>query len=162
MISLTHSVEHSTFPAWFIMWLLADRTWSCYKRQVTLHITLMPFKLSIAPATFQHLMQVILSSNEETLRFVIVYLDDILVCSKTFNEHLEQLQQEFEWLRKAELNLKPKNCCFLRKKWFMSAISLLIHLLIQPRHKKSTTILYQQMSLNSIKFLILHLIVSLL
>ena len=75
--------------------------------------TCMPFGLCNAPATFQHLMQVVLAGLEGKTCFV--YVDDILVCSKTFEEHLQHLEQVFERLRKAGLTLKPKKCSFLKK-----------------------------------------------
>ena len=73
----------------------------------------MPFGLCNAPATFQRLMQVVLRGSEG--KFCFVYIDDILVCSKTFEEHLKHLEQVSERLNKAGLTLKPKKCCFLRK-----------------------------------------------
>ena len=48
--------------------------------------THMPFALCNAPTTFQRLMQVVLSGVEGKSCFV--YLDDTLVCSKMFNEHI--------------------------------------------------------------------------
>ena len=72
--------------------------------------TRMPFGLCNAPATFQRLMQVVLSGIEG--KFCFVYIDDILVCSNTFEDHLEHLQQVFERLRKAGLTLKPRKCCY--------------------------------------------------
>ena len=45
---------------------------------------------------------------------VFVYLDDILIASKSFDEHLRQLREVFERLRSAGLRLKPKKCLFLR------------------------------------------------
>ena len=43
-----------------------------------------------------------------------MYLDDILVASKSFSEHLQQLREVFECLRSVGLCLKPKKCLFLR------------------------------------------------
>ena len=74
--------------------------------------TRMPFGLCNAPATFQRLLQTVLAGLEG--KFCFVYIDDILVCSKSFEEHLQHLQQIFERLRKAGLTLKPKKCSFLQ------------------------------------------------
>ena len=46
-------------------------------------------------------------------RFVVVYLDDILIYSQTFEEHLVHLREVFERLREANLKLKAKKCQFL-------------------------------------------------
>ena len=72
----------------------------------------MPFGLCNAPATFQRIMQVVLAGLEGS--GVFVYLDDILIASKSFDEHLRQLREVFERLRSAGLRLKPKKCLFLR------------------------------------------------
>ena len=71
----------------------------------------MPFDLCNAPATFQRLMQVVLSDLEWDSCFV--YIDDIMVASALFEEHLSHLREVFNRLRKACLRLKPKN--FLSK-----------------------------------------------
>ena len=42
------------------------------------------------------------------------YIDDILVCSQTFSEHIEHLGQVFARLRKASFRLKARKCLFLR------------------------------------------------
>ena len=72
----------------------------------------MPFGLCNAPATFQRVMQIVLAGLEG--EGVFVYLDDILIASKNFGEHLRQLRAVFERLRSAGLRLKPKKCLFLR------------------------------------------------
>ena len=72
----------------------------------------MPFGLCNAPATFQRVMQVILAGLEG--EGVFVYLDDVLIASKSFDEHLRQIRSVFERLRSAGLRLKPKKCVFLR------------------------------------------------
>ena len=56
----------------------------------------MPFGLCNAPATFQRLMQAVLAGME--WKFCFVYLDDILVCSRTLEEHLDHFQQVFNRL----------------------------------------------------------------
>ena len=72
----------------------------------------MTFGLCNAPATFQRVMQIVLAGLEG--EGVFVYLDDILIASKNFGEHLRQLRAIFERLRSAGLRLKPKKCLFLR------------------------------------------------
>jgi len=72
----------------------------------------MPFGLCNAPATFQRLMQVVLAGLDWKSCFV--YLDDILIASQTFEEHLKHLREVFCRLRKAMLRLKPKKCHILR------------------------------------------------
>ena len=73
--------------------------------------TCVPFGLCNAPATFQRLMTQILADLEWGICFV--YLDDILVTSKTFEEHLRRV---FDQLRQAGLHLKPRKCLLLREK----------------------------------------------
>ena len=74
----------------------------------------MPFGLCNAPATFQRLMEAVLHGLAR--RHCVIYLDDILVFSQTFEEHLQHLHQVFSRLRQAGLRLKPKKCAFVRPK----------------------------------------------
>ena len=73
----------------------------------------MLFGLCNAPATFQRLMQVVLSGLEWDCCFV--YIDNILIASRSFDD-MRYLQLVFERLRQAGLRLKPKKCLFLREK----------------------------------------------
>src|SRR4051812_24724630 len=70
----------------------------------------MPFRLKNASGTFQHLMNFVL--QEYFYKFVAVYLDDIIIYSKTYVEHLQHLQIVFEVIRKANLMIKLKKCQF--------------------------------------------------
>ena len=72
----------------------------------------MPFGLTNAPATFQHLMETCL--GEMHLKWCIIYLDDIIVFSKTPEEHIERLRGVFEKLTAADLRLKPSKCEFFK------------------------------------------------
>lgn len=47
-------------------------------------------------------------------KFAIVYLDDIIVIGKTFNEHLANLQIVFDKLRAVNLKINPEKCTFCR------------------------------------------------
>ena len=74
----------------------------------------MPFGLTNAPATFQRLMESCL--GELHLQNCIIYLDDIIVFSKTPEEQLMRLCKVFEKLSESELKLKPSKCEFFRRK----------------------------------------------
>ncbi|GBM46445.1 Retrovirus-related Pol polyprotein from transposon 297 [Araneus ventricosus] len=71
----------------------------------------MPFKLCNAPATFERLMETILGG----LSSCLVYLDDIIIVRRTFEEHLNNLRKVFQRLQKANLKLSPKKCRFFQK-----------------------------------------------
>ena len=74
----------------------------------------MPFGLCDAPACFARLMQACL--NEQIFQIFLVYLDDILIFSKTFEEHLERLKMVLKRLREHGLKLKLEKCTFLRRR----------------------------------------------
>ena len=77
--------------------------------------TRMPQGLTNAPATFQRIMDSILSDLK--LSCVLVYLDDINVFSRTFLDHLNHLEEVFKRLCHSGLNLKAQKCQFLRITW---------------------------------------------
>ena len=68
----------------------------------------MPFGLTNAPATLQRLMESCL--GELHLTWCIIYLDDIIVFSRTPEEHLHRLKAVINKLRAAGLKLKPTKC----------------------------------------------------
>ena len=69
-----------------------------------------PFGLCNAPATFSRLMDRVLAGlHWETCLF---YLDDIIVFSKTWEEHVARLRQVFDRLRQAKLKLGAEKCTF--------------------------------------------------
>ena len=74
----------------------------------------MPFGLTNAPASFQRLMESCLGDLH--LNWCIIYLDDIIVFSKTPKEHIERLRGVFTKLVAAGLKLKPKKCEFFKSK----------------------------------------------
>ena len=73
----------------------------------------MPFGLTNAPATFQRLMERVLKGLHWST--CLVYLDDIIIFSKTIDEHLERLAEVFSRLRDAGLKLKPAKCHLLKR-----------------------------------------------
>jgi len=70
----------------------------------------MPFGLHSAPATFQRLLDTVLGPELEP--HVFVYLDDIIIISRTFDKHLELLRETFRRLRDARLRLNSEKCRF--------------------------------------------------
>lgn len=72
----------------------------------------MAFGLTNAPATFQRLMQACM--GESHLKECLIFLDDILIFSDTFEEHLKRLEGVFERLEKHGLKLKGSKCEFFK------------------------------------------------
>jgi len=66
------------------------------------------FGLTSAPATFQRLMEQVLSGFH--WKTLLIYLDDIIVISPDFPTHVDRLREVFERLRGAGLKLKPSKC----------------------------------------------------
>jgi hypothetical protein len=73
----------------------------------------LPMGLCNAPATFQHTMNTIFA-GKGLGKFVAVYLDDILVYSRTPEEHVQHLRQVFEVLREHQFYCKPSKCQFAK------------------------------------------------
>ena len=73
----------------------------------------MPFGLKNAPATFQRLMDQILTGLQGTELFV--YLDDIVLYASSLQEHFCKFKKLADKLRMAKLRLQPNKCEFLRK-----------------------------------------------
>ena len=72
----------------------------------------LPFGLTNAPATFMHLMHQ--TFREYLDDFVLVFLDDILIFSKTLEEHERHVRAVLEMLRAAKLYAKESKCEFFK------------------------------------------------
>ena len=70
---------------------------------------MMPFGLISAPSTFQRLMDGLLNGLHD---FTVAYLDDIIIHSDTWENHLNHMEIVFDKLREAELKLKERKCTF--------------------------------------------------
>ena len=81
---------------------------------------MVPFRLAQAPAYFQLLMNKVLKG----LKFVMTYLDDIIIFSQNELQHLEHLEIVFSHVQEAGLKLKCFKCDF-----FKSEIHYLGHLI---------------------------------
>jgi len=72
------------------------------------------FGLANAPSQFARIMELVMSGL--TYDVCLVYLDDILVFSKTFDEHLERLATVFDRLDHYSLKFKPSKCSLFQHK----------------------------------------------
>ena len=84
----------------------------------------MPFGLTNAPATFQRLMERVLSGLQ--WHICLVYIDDVIIFSKTFEDHVANLSTIFRRLQDAGLKLKPKKCAL-----FQTQVKYLGHVVSQ-------------------------------
>ncbi len=74
----------------------------------------MAFGLTNAPATFQRLMEVALAGLQWTA--CLIYLDDVIVFGRDFEEHKRRLSEVLTQIHKAGLKLKPSKCHLFRPK----------------------------------------------
>ena len=95
--------------------------------------------LAQAPAYFQELMTGILND----FNFAIAYLDDIVIFSKSPQEHLSHIRMVFEKIKSANLSMKKSKCNFFSKE-----IQCLGHILsatgIRPLPSKTHAIQHMQ------------------
>ncbi|GBG90012.1 hypothetical protein CBR_g50105 [Chara braunii] len=77
-------------------------------------LTVMPFGLTNAPATFQRAMNNIFRDIME--QYVLVYLDDTLVYSRTLEKHLKHLRDVLDRLRRHDFYAKLSKCRFAQHK----------------------------------------------
>ena len=73
----------------------------------------MPFGLTNAPATFQRLINNVL--RQALKKYALVYLDDVIIFSKTIDDHINHIQAVLKLLKEAGLKIKLSKCTFLRQ-----------------------------------------------
>ena len=74
----------------------------------------MPFGLTNAPSTVQRVMECVLQGLN--WKICLVYLDDVIIFSPSFDSHLEHLPLVFQRFREANIKLKPSKCRFAHTK----------------------------------------------
>ena len=67
----------------------------------------MSFGLANAPATYQRLQKQCLGDLH--LKICFIYLDDLIIFSKSFREHISRLEEVFQRIREYGLKLTPQN-----------------------------------------------------
>ena len=70
--------------------------------------TVMPFGLCNAPATFERLMETVLAGLH--WQICLIYLDDVIVIGKSFEDMIKNLGVVFERLQQSGLKLKARKC----------------------------------------------------
>ncbi|GFX74183.1 retrovirus-related Pol polyprotein from transposon 412 [Trichonephila clavipes] len=73
----------------------------------------MPFGLCNAPATIERLMETVLKGL--TFEACLIYLDDVIIGGRTFEEHLQNIRKVLSKLSDANLKLNPSKCKFFQK-----------------------------------------------
>jgi hypothetical protein len=68
----------------------------------------MPFGLKGAPATFERLMETVLAGLQWNM--CLIYLDDVIVLGRSFEDMVTNLRKVYDRLLAAELKLKAKKC----------------------------------------------------
>ena len=92
-----------------------DREKTAFSTQEGLYeFKVLPFGLTNAPATFQRLMDMVLAGLQWS--HCLVYLDDVIILGRTFQEHLSSISQVLQRLRSAGLKVKPSKCELLKRK----------------------------------------------
>ncbi|KAL6349714.1 hypothetical protein AAG906_041121 [Vitis piasezkii] len=86
---------------------------TCVTRYGSYKFLVMPFDLTNAPTTFCTLINKIFHPYLD--KFMVVYLDDIVIYSNTLKEYVEHLRKVFKILRQNELYVKKEKCSFAKE-----------------------------------------------
>jgi hypothetical protein len=100
-------------------WSIPVRAKDKYKTAFVTHHghwqwTCLPFGLQSAPAIFQRILSTIIRQNNLDT-FAINYIDDILIFSKNYDEHIQHIKQILRVLHEQGLKLNANKCSFAKK-----------------------------------------------
>ncbi|CAF4537834.1 unnamed protein product, partial [Rotaria sp. Silwood2] len=102
------------------------------------HFNVMPQGLKNAPCSFQRIMYELLVNTRWD--FCLVYIDDVIIFSQTFDQHVAHLNEIFSVLHNANLHLNPQKCSL-----FKGEINYLGHTInqqgIRPLHDNVKSII---------------------
>jgi hypothetical protein len=76
------------------------------------HFNVMPQGLKNAPSSFQRIMYELLVNTRWD--FCLVYIDDVIIFSRTFDQHVAHLNEVFTVLHNANLQLNPQKCSLIK------------------------------------------------
>ncbi|KAL0152249.1 hypothetical protein M9458_051972 [Cirrhinus mrigala] len=128
---LIHDILESMDDAtWFSTLDLQSGYWQVEMEKTTFittkglfHFCSMPYGLWNAAATFQRLMEKVLA--ELRGHFCFVYIDDIIIYSRTLDEHIHHLNTIIQRLTQANLTLNMKKCHFFKQQLKMCSLDTL-------------------------------------
>lgn len=86
---------------------------ACMTSYGSYEFLVIPFSLTNAPVTFFTLMSKVLVPYLD--KFVVMYLDGIVVYSKTLEEHADNLRQVLKTLKENRLFVKKEKCSFVQE-----------------------------------------------
>ena len=95
----------------------------------------MPFGLTNAPSSPTWLMNEVL--KEFLGKFVIVYVDDILIFSKTLKEHMMHIRKVLEKLRGEKLLINLKKCSLVKELVYLGFVVSVEDLKMDPKKVKA-------------------------
>ena len=101
----------------------------------------MPFGLKNAPATFQHLMSKVLAKCGG---FASSYIDDVLIYSASWEEHLGHIKVVLSVLKEAGLTAKPSKCQWARKHLIYLGHRIGVGQLSVPEHRVQCMVDYKR------------------
>jgi RNase H-like domain found in reverse transcriptase/Reverse transcriptase (RNA-dependent DNA polymerase)/Retroviral aspartyl protease len=100
---------------WQILMNEEDRNKTAFVTHCGIHrFKRMPFGLCNAPATFQRALDMILAKVK--WNYALIYLDDVIIYSKTVKEHMTHLDEVLGLLKNAGASLKLRKCHFFQTK----------------------------------------------